>query len=167
MPLTPKNRKEEWLEGFVQHETTLTPKNREEAWAKEIIDASGGGGGGGTGGGVVVINPSENNSVTIDGETYDKITLAPNEAENLSFILVDPSILTSPQVIYFYDSLAQEYMLMTQCRSFQTETISSNDVNNNNIYPTSPITLWLYFSSSTHYYLIPNNATYAVGTKGK
>ena len=49
MPLTPKNRKEEWLEGFVQHETTLTPKNREEAWAKEIIDASGGGG---TGGGV-------------------------------------------------------------------------------------------------------------------
>lgn len=46
MPLTPKNRKEEWLEGFVEHETTLTPKNREEEWLKEIIDASGGGGGG-------------------------------------------------------------------------------------------------------------------------
>ena len=45
MPLTPKNRKEEWLEGFVEHETTLTPKNRCEAWMKEIIDASGGGGG--------------------------------------------------------------------------------------------------------------------------
>ena len=66
MPLTPKNRKEEWLEGLVQHSTTLTPKNRPEewmlgliegsttltpknrceAWLKEIIDASGGGGGG-------------------------------------------------------------------------------------------------------------------------
>lgn len=47
MPLTPKNRKEEWLNGLVEHETTLTPKNRCEAWMKEIIDASGGGGGGG------------------------------------------------------------------------------------------------------------------------
>ena len=67
MPLTPKNRKEEWLEGLVEHSTTLTPKNRPEewmlgliegtttltpknrceAWMKEIIDASGGGGGGG------------------------------------------------------------------------------------------------------------------------
>jgi hypothetical protein len=57
MPLTPKNRKEEWLEGLVQHETTLTPKNRPEAWMKEIIDASGGGGGGGTGVLVVTMNP--------------------------------------------------------------------------------------------------------------
>lgn len=47
MPLTPKNRKEEWLQGLVDHETTLTPKNRPEEWMKEIIDASGGGGGGG------------------------------------------------------------------------------------------------------------------------
>ena len=47
MPLTPKNRKEEWLEGLVDHETDLTPKNRSEAWMKEIIEASGGGGGGG------------------------------------------------------------------------------------------------------------------------
>lgn len=64
MPLTPKNRKEEWLQGLVDHETTLTPKNRPEEWMlglvegsttltpknrceewmKEIIDASGGGG---------------------------------------------------------------------------------------------------------------------------
>ena len=55
MPLTPKNRKEEWLEGLVEHETTLTPKNRCEAWMKEIIDASGGGGGG-TGGGVLIVH---------------------------------------------------------------------------------------------------------------
>lgn len=47
MPLTPKNRKEEWLQGLVDHETTLTPKNRPEEWMKQIIDASGGGGGGG------------------------------------------------------------------------------------------------------------------------
>lgn len=47
MSLTPKNRKEEWLQGLVDHETTLTPKNRAEEWMKEIIDASGGGGGGG------------------------------------------------------------------------------------------------------------------------
>lgn len=46
MPLTPKNRKEQWLDGLVDHETTLTPKNRSEAWMKEIIEASGGGGGG-------------------------------------------------------------------------------------------------------------------------
>lgn len=64
MSLTPKNRKEEWLQGLVDHETTLTPKNRPEEWMlgliegstsltpknrceewlKEIIDASGGGG---------------------------------------------------------------------------------------------------------------------------
>ena len=44
MPLTPKNRKEQWLDGLVDHETTLTPKNRSEAWMKEIIEASGGGG---------------------------------------------------------------------------------------------------------------------------
>lgn len=65
MPLTPKNRKEEWLEGLIEHSTTLTPKNRPEEWMlgliegsttltpknrceewlKEIIDASGGGSG--------------------------------------------------------------------------------------------------------------------------
>ena len=56
MPLTPKNRKEEWLQGLVNHETTLTPKNRPEEWMKEIIDASGGGGGGGGGGGVLVVH---------------------------------------------------------------------------------------------------------------
>lgn len=48
MPLTPKNRCEQWLQGLVDHETTLTPKNRKEEWMKEIIDAQGGGGGGGT-----------------------------------------------------------------------------------------------------------------------
>ena len=54
MPLTPKNRKEEWLEGLVDHETSLTPKNRSEAWMKEIIEASGGGGGG-----LVVVDSSQ------------------------------------------------------------------------------------------------------------
>lgn len=58
MPLTPKNRKEEWLQGLVDHETTLTPKNRPEEWMKEIIDASGGGGGGG-GGDVLVVHEDE------------------------------------------------------------------------------------------------------------
>lgn len=46
MPLTPKNRREQRLDGLVDHETSLTPKNRCEAWMKEIIEASGGGGGG-------------------------------------------------------------------------------------------------------------------------
>ena len=73
MPLTPKNRKEEWLEGFVQHETTLTPKNREEAWAKEIIDASGGGG---TGGGVVVVNTTSGDSTITMDKTYAEIKSA-------------------------------------------------------------------------------------------
>lgn len=127
----------------------------------------GSGGGGGTGGGALVINPSENNSVTIGGETYDKITLAPNVAENVSFVLVDPSVLASPQSVYAYNSV--NYMLMTRCESLQTETISSNDVKNNNIYPTSPITIWYYFLESEERpcCLIPNNATYAVGTKIK
>ena len=62
MPLTPKNRKEEWLQGLVDHETTLTPKNRPEAWMKEIIDTSGSGGGG-TGGGALIVN---NVSGTLD-----------------------------------------------------------------------------------------------------
>ena len=44
--LTPKNRKEEWMKGLIEGSTTLTPKNRDEEWIKEIIDAEGGGGGG-------------------------------------------------------------------------------------------------------------------------
>lgn len=67
MPLTPKNRKEQWLEGLIQHETALTPKNRPEAWMKEIIDASGGGG---TGGGVLVVN---DNNGTLD-KTWKEIS---------------------------------------------------------------------------------------------
>ncbi len=72
MPLTPKNRKEQWLEGLVQHETTLTPKNRPEEWMKEIIDASGGGG---TGGGVLIVGYTyDNGTYTLDKtaqEIYD------------------------------------------------------------------------------------------------
>lgn len=71
MPLTPKNRKEEWLEGLVQHETTLTPKNRPEAWMKEIIDASGGGGGGT---GVLVATMDENGVLD---KTWQEIHDAP------------------------------------------------------------------------------------------
>ena len=72
MPLTPKNRKEQWLEGLVDHETTLTPKNRCEAWMKEIIDASGSGGGGGTGGGVLVVTEGEELPPTLS-ETWQTI----------------------------------------------------------------------------------------------
>lgn len=123
----------------------------------------------GGGGGVIVINPSENNSVTIDGNTYNKITCIPNEAEDLSFILVDPSVLASPQAIYVYDSVNQVYRLMTHVEVYQTGTISSNDVKTDNIYPTSPITVWIYLSEFVEipYFLMPNNATYAVGTHGK
>ena len=73
MPLTPKNRKEQWLEGLVQHETTLTPKNRPEAWIKEIIDASGGGGGG-TGGGVLIVNDVSGTLDKTWKEIYDATT---------------------------------------------------------------------------------------------
>lgn len=68
MPLTPKNRKEEWLQGLVDHETALTPKNRPEEWMKEIIDASGGGGGGG---GVLVIHIQNNVMDKTWQEIYD------------------------------------------------------------------------------------------------
>ena len=74
MPLTPKNRKEEWLQGLVDHETTLTPKNRPESWMKEIIDASGGGGGGGGGGGVLMVGTS-GSPLTMD-KTYSEIKSA-------------------------------------------------------------------------------------------
>lgn len=76
MPLTPKNRKEEWLEGLVDHETTLTPKNRCEAWMKEIIDASGGGGGG-TGGGVLNVGVSIVDEALVMDKTWAEI----NEAD--------------------------------------------------------------------------------------
>lgn len=75
MSLTPKNRKEEWLQGLVDHETTLTPKNRPEEWMKEIIDASGGGGGGG---GVLIIGmTAEAGTLTLDKtwqEIYDHMS---------------------------------------------------------------------------------------------
>lgn len=127
------------------------------AWADE---------GGGTVGGILVINPSENNFVTIGGVTYNLITFIPNEIENMPFILVDPSVLTSPQAIYFYDSENQGYELVTQCGFMQTGTISPDNVDQDNIYPTSPITVWRYVSVSREepYILIPNNAPYAVGT---
>lgn len=71
MPLTPKNRKEEWLQGLVDHETTLTPKNRDESWMKEIIDASGGGGGGG--GGVLIIGMTEEGGTLTLDKTWQEI----------------------------------------------------------------------------------------------
>lgn len=77
MPLTPKNRKEEWLQGLVDHETTLTPKNRPEEWMKEIIDASGSGGGGG---GVLVVNfEGTEDPLYVSGVKADK-TVAEVEA---------------------------------------------------------------------------------------
>lgn len=71
MPLTPKNRCEQWLQDLVDHETTLMPKNRKEEWMKEIIDAQGGGGGGG-GGAVdlaVTLNPITSTATLVSG-TY-------------------------------------------------------------------------------------------------
>lgn len=73
MPLTPKNRKEEWLQGLVDHETTLTPKNRPEEWMKEIIDASGGGGGGGVG----VLEVSIDMQTMALDKTWNEINSAP------------------------------------------------------------------------------------------
>lgn len=75
MPLTPKNRKEEWLQGLVDHETTLTPKNRPEEWMKEIIDASGGGGGGG---GVLVVHATGNYPDLVLDKTAGEIAEAYN-----------------------------------------------------------------------------------------
>ena len=74
MPLTPKNRKEEWLQGLVDHETTLTPKNRPEAWMKEIIDASGGGGGGG--GGALIVNAVDDGEALVLDKTWNEIKAA-------------------------------------------------------------------------------------------
>ena len=71
MPLTPKNRKEQWLQGLVDHETTLTPKNRKETWMKEIIDSSGGGGGGG-GGLLIVTATTTETSMTLN-KTWKEI----------------------------------------------------------------------------------------------
>ena len=73
MPLTPKNRKEEWLQGLVDHETALTPKNRPEEWMKEIIDASGGGGG--TGGGVLIAQVNTNTGAL--DKTWQEVLDAP------------------------------------------------------------------------------------------
>lgn len=86
MPLTPKNRKEQWLEGLIQHETTLTPKNRPEEWMKEIIDASGGGGG--TGGGVLILNITQNN-------TLDKTWLEIKNALNAGQVVTIANYATS------------------------------------------------------------------------
>lgn len=85
MPLTPKNRKEEWLQGLVDHETTLTPKNRPEEWMKEIIDASGGGG---TGGGVLVCHIGENNALD---KTWQEIKDAINDGKVITIAMYNLS----------------------------------------------------------------------------
>ena len=94
MPLTPKNRKEEWLEGLVEHETALTPKNRCEEWMKEIIDASGGGGGGG---GVTVLTATYS-----DGTVTFPCTAAELWAYTQSSIVI-------VKFDYIYDDLTTHY----------------------------------------------------------
>lgn len=83
MPLTPKNRKEEWIQGLVDHETTLTPKNRPEEWMKEIINASGSGGG--TGGGALIVHAS-GEPLTLD-KTWKEISDAASAGNNVMLSL--------------------------------------------------------------------------------
>lgn len=109
MPLTPKNRKEEWLQGLVDHETTLTPKNRPEEWMKEIIDASGGGGG--TGGGALVC--------TMDTQTMalDKTWAEINDAD-LAFMSFNMGDIKATGLVALTASLESKY---------KVEVITIND----------------------------------------
>ena len=100
MPLTPKNRKEEWLEGLVEHETTLTPKNRCEAWMKEIIDASGGGGGG-TGGGVLIVHLMQTNAL-------DKTWAEINDAD-LAFMSLNMGDIKATGLVALTTAFESEY----------------------------------------------------------
>ena len=106
MPLIPKNRKEEWLEGLAQHETPLTPRNREEAWCKEIIDASGGGG---TGGGVLVVTNSESENMYTLSETWKTIWDAYKTGTMVILLTVDEENIDAMQWIvtevYYDDNL--------------------------------------------------------------
>ncbi|MBQ1790788.1 MAG: hypothetical protein II008_11445 [Oscillospiraceae bacterium] len=104
MPLTPKNRKEEWLQGLVDHETTLTPKNRPEAWMKEIIDTIGSGGGGGTGGGVLKVG------ITVESgfATMDKTWKEINEA-TLPVVVVNTSENATTWMFVIYTEISDKY----------------------------------------------------------
>lgn len=105
MPLTPKNRKEEWLQGLVDHETTLTPKNRKEEWMlglvegsttlepknrkeewmKEIIDASGGGGG---------------STWQLVGSGEFEVNTTSTSAIEIGTVATDPSVYTDEKIVY-------------------------------------------------------------------
>ena len=134
MPLTPKNRKEEWLQGLVDHETTLTPKNRPEEWMKEIIDASGGGGGGG--GGMLKVNMAwseDYSSCTLD-KTYAELLSAFQDGFVIS-IVEDTgvfSLLIVCEVGYINDTygviLLPMYNLQGGPMSFTAETENSYPV---------------------------------------
>ena len=118
MPLTPKNRKEEWLQGLVDHETTLTPKNRPEAWMKEIIDTSGSGGGG-TGGGALIVN---NVSGTLDKtwkEIYDaatggKLCMIAESGGGYDILGLIISIATDHNTVYGVDAEGNKYITSTE-----------------------------------------------------
>lgn len=104
MPLTPKNRKEEWLQGLVDHETTLTPKNRDESWMKEIIDASGGGGGGG---GVLKVgfqDPTAENPIL--DKTWQEIYDA---ASGGKMVIFSTTTVVGPETSHVFDPLTAAF----------------------------------------------------------
>ena len=80
MPLTPKNRKEQWLEGLVEGETTLTPKNRREEWMKEIIDAKGS----------ATDQPETIGTVNLATYGYFGIAVATSATSASGFIVMEP-----------------------------------------------------------------------------
>lgn len=109
MPLTPKNRREEWLQGIVDHETTLTLKNRPEEWMKEIIDASGGGGGGG--GALVIGMTVEGGTMTLDKtwqEIYDHMGTG-----SLAMVLIE---------ITDADELSVVHQIVLNCVGFPSDS---------------------------------------------
>ena len=103
MPLTPKNRKEEWLQGLVDHETTLTPKNRPEEWMKEIIDASGGGGGGG--GGALVVHVVE----SVADKTWQEMKTA--SASQIVLMVNDTSIAYMSEIQEPMPPIVEKYQV--------------------------------------------------------
>lgn len=129
MPLTPKNRKEEWLEGLVDHETTLTPKNRCESWMKEIIDASGGGGG--TGGGALVVTDSDSGERFTLSESWKTIWDSYKTGTMVIILTVDEENIDAMQwlvqEVYYDDGL---YCVDANGITFRTDNENGYPISN-------------------------------------
>ncbi len=161
MPLTPNNREEHWLQGMVDGQTDLTPNKRREYWYKEIVDAIGSGGGGG-GGGVYAIDPQENNSVTIDGNTYTKLDLF-GGGDGMDFVLASPAMFSDvPPALWFIQE--GEYSLQTQVETGTSEPLAASDVNTGVLFSAEPIPFLSYLDYGDGVAVIPNTATLSVGT---